>query len=496
MKRYAKVLIVLSMLAGTAYAAEIPSFKRHVIQLPDVRFLTHVFRDLDGDGTTDLLAFSPSGQVFIFRQTQSGFPPIPDQEFKLPKGTVWWAVADVSADPGKEIVISTGNGVSYYSQKDSVFATEAKTLIEAEQAFAGKNVEQATFVGDDGAAGKVRLEDRIPEDRIPVIFSDHMVKYVPDDKGRYQPGERTDLKYHKTRMRGGDWGGLSVGGEELWFLTVTRSAHSKPEKEKTGSDPEDHPYIKQLIEKIKEKRGHAHFIEAVDINGDGKNDVAFGHFPWAIDPKTTLMTFIRRADGSLPEKPDQVLRCRGLPANWGMERNPPSAFADIDNDGYLDIVLLELKKLPRSFSSVMELLVDEGIDWRFAVRFFDPEKGYSKRADYRKDITAILPFMRQMQSMINLRGDFNGDGRPDIMIRRKSVQLEIYLSSEGDELFSRTPALRFRVPARGSPVVHDYNGDNLSDIMIDSATDIGPEDEDQTITLFLSEGSTRGGAAR
>jgi hypothetical protein len=478
------------MLAGTGYAAEIPSFKRHVIQLPAVRHLSNMLRDLDGDGMTDLLTFSPFGEVFIFIQATSGFRATPDQHFKLDEGTVWWSIADVSADPGKEIVISTGNGVAYYSQKNGLFATEPKTLIEAEQLFAGKTVGHVRLVGGYRAASEGKLADGIP-----VIFPDHVVTYVPDDTRQYQPGERTELEY-KTRIWGGHRWGLSLGGEDSGFLNVSRRAQYRSEKEKTGGEAEDHPYIKQLVEKIKEKRHHEHFIEEVDINGDGRKDVALGHYPWDIDPKTTLMTFIRRADGSLPEKPDQVLRCRGLPANWDMGRTPSSAFADIDNDGFLDIVLLELKKLPRSLSSVFELLADEGIDWRFAVRFFDPEKGYSKRADYRKDITAILPFMRQMQSMINLRGDFNGDGRPDIMIRRKSVQLEIYLSSEGDELFSRKPALRFRVPARGWPVVHDYNGDNLSDIMIDSESHIGPDDEEPTITLFLSEGSAGGGTAR
>jgi hypothetical protein len=484
------MFIVLSMLAGTLYAAEIPSYKRYVIQLPDVRHLSNMLRDLDGDGMTDLLTFSPFGEVFIFIQTPSGFPATPDQHFKLDEGTVWWAVADVSTDPDEEIVISTANGVAYYSQKDGVFATEPKTLIEAEQLFAGKTVSHVGFVGGYRAASEGKLADGIP-----VIFPDHVVTYAPDDRRQYQPGERTDLEY-KTRMWGAGWSGLSVGAEESRFLTVTRRAQYKSEKDETDGEAEDHPYIKQAVEKLKEKRRHSHFAEEVDINGDGRKDVAFWYYPWNIDPKTTLMTFIRRADGSLPEKPDQVLRCRGLAANWGMGRNPPSAFADIDNDGYQDIVLLELKELPRSFSSVIELLTDEGIDWRFAVRLFDPEKGYSRRADHRKNITAILPFMRQMQSMINLGGDFNGDGRPDLMIRRKPSLIEVYFSSKKGELFGRKPALRFEVPKKGWPLVHDYNGDNLSDIMIDSATDFTSDDEEQTITLFLSEDSAGGGAAR
>jgi len=483
MKRLAAVLGVVSILAGTASAAEPVSFNRHVIRLPRDGPLNYLLRDLDGDGMTDLLAVSSSGQVFIFRQSSSGFSTTPHQTLQFPECTVCFGVADVSEDPNEEIVISTGNGVAYYRQKDGVFETDPTMLIDVEQVFAGKTV------GLPGQLLRNRaFRDSKLEDAIPVTFSDHVVTYLRDDTYQYLAGPRTDME-HEAYVRKEGWSDWNLGGKASSCISVRVRARYQSEDGGTDDEEEQHPYIKELLEKIDKKRYYDYGVERNDINRDGKQDLSFWYVHGVLDPTTKLVIFLRREDGSLPAEPDQDLRCRGIPANWVRTgRHFFSPFIDTNNDGLLDIVFLEMKNVSMSFRSLLEMVTSEGIDWTFAVRLFHPGTGYSRRADYNKDLTGILPILEGWEDTINLRGDFNGDGRPDLMIRRTPRRVDIYCSSRKGDLYSRTPAMRMGVPAKGLTIVGDYNGDAISDILID--------DEEGEITLFLSERSTKKGLVR
>jgi hypothetical protein len=487
MKLRVEVVVLLSILVGTAAAAQSVSFNRHVIHIPGDRsresWYADIVRDLDRDGKTDLLAVSPT-EVFVFRQTASGFSTQPDQRFEFPEGTAWFAIADIIEGPDLEILISTGNGVAYYRQEKGVFEMEPSTLITAEQVFAQKSVGPADLIGTTRVLGDGTLKAGIP-----VIFSDHVVTYEPDGERRYRPGPRTELEL-ETSMWQRSWRSWSLGGKESSNITTWVRHMSK----RSGSDEEEeqHPYIAGLLEKIEKKGDSEHAVEKKDINSDGKEDLSFWHVPVEFDPTTTLVIFLRREDGSLPDKPDQAIRCRGIPANWVSERRQFfSPFIDIDNDGFLDIVFIEPRNLSMSVRSLLEMVTSEGMDWRFTVRFFEPGQGFPRRADYKKDLTGILPILEQWESMINLDGDFNGDGRPDLMIRRNPTLIEIYFSSPGGDLYSRNPRLRMTVPAKGWTTVNDFNKDSISDIVIH----VEPHEEGD-ITLFLSERSTERGAVR
>jgi len=484
MKLRVEVIVLLSILVGTAAAGESVSFNRHVIQVPGDRspesWYFDVLRDLDGDGKTDLLALSPK-EVFVFRQTALGFSKQPGQRIELPEDTAGLAVADIIEGPDLEILISTGDGIAYYRQEKGVFETKPNTLIDAEQVFAGKTVGTTDLIGSTSVLGDGTLKTGIP-----VVFSDHVITYEPDGQGSYRPGPRTNLEREKSMWQR-RWGGWSLGGEESSNITTWVRHMSK--RSESDEEEEPHPYIAGLLDKIEKKGDWEYAVEKKDINCDGKEDLSFWHVPVEFDPTTTLMIFLRREDGSLPDKPDQSLRCRGIPANWVRERDQFfSPFIDIDNDGFLDIVFIEPRNLSMSVRSLLEMVTSEGMDWRFTVRFFEPGQGFPKRPDYRKDLTGILPILEQWESMIDLYGDFNGDGRPDLMIRRNPTLIEIYFSSPGDDIYSRNPRLRMTVPAKGWTIVHDLNKDSISDIHIC--------DEEGEITLFLSERSAERGANR
>ena len=236
-----------------------------------------------------------------------------------------------------------------------------------------------------------------------------------------------------------------------------------------------------MVEKVSEKEMQACSIVREDINGDGNEDVVLLHLVQDVDVKTNIIIFLRQEDGKLGEKPSQVLRCRGIPVK-GDYPGPSyfSPFVDTNKDGFLDIVLIELKVQLISVSSLLEAAVSKGLDWVLTIRQFKEGKGYSNRADFKMDVTTMLPMSEQFAYSINFDGDFNADGRPDLIIRRTQTQCDIYLSSLANGFYEKESKLQLGVSAEERMSVEDLNSDGISDIyLIDY--------EKGRVAVFLSE---------
>jgi hypothetical protein len=85
-------------------------------------------------------------------------------------------------------------------------------------------------------------------------------------------------------------------------------------------------------------------------------------------------------------------------------------------------------------------------------------------------------------------GDFNGDGRPDLVIRRSTTSWNILLSVTDGRWFEPRAAMTFEAPAQGDFEFNDLNGDGRGDIALRSWD--GPQ-----LSLFLSQSQrTKGGS--
>ena len=49
------------------------------------------------------------------------------------------------------------------------------------------------------------------------------------------------------------------------------------------------------------------------VDGDGREDLILWQVSGKLDVKTDLYLFLRGADQKLPERPTQILHCRGFP---------------------------------------------------------------------------------------------------------------------------------------------------------------------------------------
>jgi hypothetical protein len=465
---------LLLLITCTVYVEDVPSFQGQVIQVPmsSPGWIQPSWKDINGDGLVDLLALiQRDNKAFIYIQNGSGLPTEPTQIIELPEGTAWIALYDINEHPGREMLISTTEGLMYFTQNNGVFEMKAQKLIETRQVFLDK---PRPFIIEP---------NNWPDDlknAIPVVFSDYTTIYKTDENYRLNSGKKIQHEF-KNSMEEFNWNRWSVGAKESKQIRIRTIAQSKSDEGKLKKPEQENEYIKKMVEKVNEKEMQACFVVREDINGDGNEDVVLLHLVQNVDVKTNIIIFLRQKDGQLPEKPSQVLRCRGIPVK-GDYPGPShfSPFVDTDKDGYPEIVMMELKAQLLSISSLVEAVVSKGLDWVLTIRQFKEGKGYSNQADFKMDITTMLPMSEQFAYSINFEGDFNTDGRPDLIIRRDMTNWNIYLSSLANGFYEKESKLQLETPEQGRMFVRELNSDGISDIyLIDY--------EKGRISVFLSE---------
>ncbi len=465
---------MLLLIAAIVYAEDVPSFKQQVIQVPMSLpgWVQPSWKDINEDGLIDLLTLiQRDNKAYIYIQNDSGLPSAPTQSIELPEGTAWITLYDINEHPGREMLISTTEGLMYFIQSNGVFEMKTQKLIEAPQVFLDKS--RPFFIEPNNWPDDL-------QNAIPVVFTDHTVIYKCDKNYQLNSGKKIQHEF-KNSMEQFNWNSWSIGGRESGQIRIRTTAQSKSEDSKPKKTEQENDYIKKMVEKVSEKEMQACFVVREDINGDGNEDVVLLHLMQDVDVKTNIIIFLGQKDGKLPEKLSQVLRCRGIPVK-GNYPNPSSfsPFVDINKDGYPEIVMIELKDQLLSVSSLVEAVVSKGLDWILSIRQFKEGKGYPNRADFEMDITTMLPMSEQFAYSINFEGDFNSDGRPDLIIRRDLTNWNIYLSSLANGFYEKESKLQLEAPEQGQMFVRELNSDGISDIyLIDY--------EKGRITLFLSE---------
>lgn len=465
---------MLLLITGIVYAEDVPSFKRQVIHVPMSLpgWVQPLWKDINEDGLIDLLALiQRDNKAFIYIQNDSGLPSAPTQSIELPEGTAWIALYDINEHPGREMLISTTEGLMYFTQNNGVFKMKPEMLIETKQVFLD---DSRPFIIEPN-----NWQDDM-KNAIPVVFSDYTTIYKTDENYRLNSGKKVEHTFINT-MEKFNWNSWSVGAKESDQIRIRTIAQSKSDEGELKKPEQKNEYIKKMVEKVNEKEMQRCCIVREDINGDGSEDVTLVHLVQDVDVKTNIIIFLRQKDSQLPEKPSQVLRCRGMPVKGDYPRPSYfSPFIDINKDGYPEIVMIELKDRLLSASSLVEAIVSKGLDWVLTIRQFKEGKGYSNRADFKMDVTTMLPISAQFVDSINFDGDFNADGRPDLIIRRDLTQCNIYLSSLANGFYERESKLQLEVPLEGWMSVEDFNSDGISDIYVINY-------EKGKIAVFLSE---------
>lgn len=427
------------------------------------------FVDIDGDGRGDLLAMDGvEKRLLHYHQRSNGFANAPDQIIPLPPQIAWVSLCDVDAHPGLELLMSTATGMVYSRQDGGLFESDWRTLVTARQVFT--NAEHPLLL---------LLTTNKPAlvDSIPVISEGQAVVYRRNSTYEWKPEPPVSLDakraYWWAYGTDSEWG---FGSHPSYSLRLNESVRAKAEPE-PDKEPEN-----DTIRKIKEDMGKTAaaglaMIDRVDVNGDGREDLVLWQCSGKLALKTDIYLFLRGADQKLPERPTQILHCRGFPIALGPKYDW-SPVHDLNGDGIRELVMLELNATVASASGIVEALLSRGMDWSLTVRPFH-QSAFAGSPDVSVPVKMLLPAQVLAGWPISLQGDFNGDGRLDLLVRRSDTQWNIYLSTTDGHWFAPQPALTFSAPARGYLEIIDPNGDGLSDI-------IWHQPDDHRFSIFMT----------
>jgi hypothetical protein len=419
-----------------------------------------LFADVEGNGRCNLLVIDPVEQaLFNFHQRPDGFTNSPDQVVPLPPQTAWVALCDVEAHPGLELLFSTATGLVYSRQNAGRFESERRTLIEANQNFTNFDLPTLTLLTTNSAARDGS------NDFIPVTTAGRTVLYHRNRADEWSPGPLTTLDVNQTvwAVNGDPWRlPWTSGPNPAHSLRVQQSFRAKPDPQRDGEL--ENEAIRRIMDDMKKNpREWQPRITRVDVDGDGREDLVLWQGNFRLDFKTDLYLFLRGADNTLPERPTQSLHCGGFPIPIG-STSEPSPVYDLNGDGMCELVLLEPTTVFTTKSGLVEMALSHGVESSLKIRALH-RGAFARNLDASLVVTFLVSVDELAAWPFCIQGDFNGDGRPDFLVRRSDTHWNIYFSTTDKRWFGEQPAMTFGAPALGVFKIKDLNGDGLADIL-------------------------------
>ena len=210
-----------------------------------------------------------------------------------------------------------------------------------------------------------------------------------------------------------------------------------------------------------------------DLNRDGKMDLIKS--VWLDEPsfvpgipsgKVLVSAYVADGHGKIPIEPQQVFRKN----DW----MPALPVVDVDGDGFPDLVLgyghLDTRE------GVRKEITAKQLDYSLGFHFHRTGAGFPKEADCRRDVIIHLDRaalllgaspQQYFERYVSLGGDFNGDGKRDLLVRDHGDEISVYFFLSRQKGFSTEPDLRFHCPVFfvGWEIA-DLNNDGVSDLIV------------------------------
>jgi hypothetical protein len=226
----------------------------------------------------------------------------------------------------------------------------------------------------------------------------------------------------------------------------------------------------------------------VDLNRDGKVDLIKSTFldeaffvPGMRSGKVLVGTYLADNAGRIPAEPQQVFR------KYDWSRALP--MVDVDGDGYVDLALGYIPINARE--GFRKAVTAEQVDFTLKLHFYRPNTGYPTEPDCQSDV--LLQFYNEFfftqerrlyyEQLLTLNGDFNGDGKKDLLVRDGKKAISVYFFVSREKGFSSEADLKFDCP---EPIdwwdVADLNGDGISDLIVKLR-------EQDVYRVFISHGN-------
>lgn len=208
-----------------------------------------------------------------------------------------------------------------------------------------------------------------------------------------------------------------------------------------------------------------------DLDGDGQVDLIV--LKWGSSEERTQMdrhVFLARGDWKYPDTADQVIRSESFFPNFEIR--------DLNGDGRKDLIVPYFHFAP---SQAIKAVTQNAI--RIQLRLFlmrengryaqDAGKEFAKVdrrvvIDYHVDVMRLMwggdSRPRGFEPLLSIRGDFNGDGLPDLAVDSGSDTLKFYWGNAQAE-YAKRPDLSLAYESSLDSSLADLNGDGRTDVV-------------------------------
>ena len=470
------VVLIVSCPVMYALQAKTISFDSYKIQCADSRI--EMF-DYNGDGLDDIACASNDRIYFYLQGKSSGFSKKPDSEYAFKEPVVLAAPVLHTTGNRYDLLLMHHGGVRSIGYSETSTTPTITSLIERTTILPLENSSDYRFFFYPFVIHTVH---KSPSVILPT--SNAYEVWTRDENGVWS---------HETTLQSQPQHDLSVPGG--FGVYIRNASFSMNVQDLTSDNRADLTIgsVNYAQEKVdfqvyaQTQDGHIPSVPTQtistsfmyeewncihDINGDGRVDLIKNTWlkePWFIpgtySGKVLVRIFLARDDFSIPDAPDYVFRKH----DW-MPRMP---VVDIDGDGKTDLMLIYDRW--RGREEVIKSLSSNKIDFNLRFHFYS-DKGYSQSPDFQRDITirtreasifSVLFLASSLldSSLINLDGDFNGDGLRDLLIRDRFDTLSIYFFKSRKDGFSSKPDIVFDVANVGDYIIRDFNRDGKSDLI-------------------------------
>jgi hypothetical protein len=432
-----------------------------------------LFCDLDGDRLQDLVLTNEPNLLIFYQDRQKGFAERPDQVCRLENrpSILWPARLGTKAD---SLLVMTSDGVTELGFTDRGGPAVRRQIIT-----------QQTILPESGEGPAIACVPLSPQrkDQAPVVL-------VPVGRD-LQVWRRTGTWQRAETLKDALETTISTARDDLGYDRMARLTLSLGD---VTNDQRDDVLVRTSHIPMSRYAVYAQNPDGlfsadpafawtgpwdwswycwVDVNCDGRVDLIKNTWqgdPWLIPGSLSGKVLVRiyTADehGQIPAQPQQVFR----KSDW-IDSVP---IVDVDGDGYLDLVLGYSAFDSRE--GFRKAFTAKQLDFTLRFHFYRPGTGFPEKSDCDANLLIHLdhrsfdltyPRSRYFETFVNLRGDFDGDGRRDLLVRDRADRISAHPFVSRQAGFAQNASVWFGYT---DPIdrlqVEDLNNDRHSDLIM------------------------------
>lgn len=437
--------------------------------------------DLNGDGLTDLAVlhtkgFPPQEQrwVSVFWQKSDGvFSSAADFTWNLPQSVVALDAGDVHENPGEELLVLTPLGVSRLSYPDSASVPELIPVIDT--------VAGALLPSQDRAPWLDFVQDWDGDgyDDIAIISFGKLLIFKGGGELPFTDPQMIDIDVRVALSApedtdGAGFNAVSATRHYPYFLSVDVDGDGDKDLVSHWNDQmrfylqrdgefsleaDARVWLEILTDDEKARRDFDIGITVTDIDGDGTADVFAGK-----STRQGVADFFSEVDlyfgdGTLnfDREPDWTTMVQGMSrGRW----------LDLDGDGRKELMLPVVNL---GIADLVRILLTKNVKIEFSFYFLGDDRAISDDPDFTKEVKLEVGFDEGGDAQIvNFEGDYDGDGRKDLVVATGKTELSIFLGIEPEKghLFDKKPREKISVETFGDFKPLDLNGDGREDMIL------------------------------